>query len=120
MDEALLASCLGLAAQAADIDVERVRPDAEVEAPHLGEDESPGQDAARVAQQDLEQVELDRGEIDRPPAAAHDARPRIEPQVVEAKDVFTVEIVSTQADAETLDEGRGLTEFATYVAGRVV
>ena len=49
------AARLGLAAQVADVDVERVRAEAEVVAPDALEDDRAGQHLARVAQEQLEQ-----------------------------------------------------------------
>src|SRR5438477_4515793 len=87
VDQARLAGRLRLPAEVAHVDVERVRHHAEVEAPDTGEDQRPRQDPARVAQEELEQAELDRRQFDRAPAAAHLARAGIEAEVVEAKDV---------------------------------
>src|SRR5712691_13304242 len=74
MDEPRVAGGLRLAPQVADVDVERVRHRAEVEAPDVGEDERARQHAARVTQEELEQAELDGRELDRPPSTADVAR----------------------------------------------
>src|SRR5262249_30770649 len=58
LDQPRLAVRLGLAAEVADVDVERVRRQAEVVAPDALEDERASQDLARVPQEQLEQVEL--------------------------------------------------------------
>ena len=83
VDQARLAVCLGLAAQVADVDLERVRRGPEVVAPDAVEDHVARQHLARVAQEQLEQEELGPGQLDRPVAAADLARARVERQVGE-------------------------------------
>src|SRR5215218_9897880 len=65
LDEPRPAAGLGLAAQVADVDVERVRGEAEVVAPDALEDDRAGEHLARVEQEELEQVELRARELDR-------------------------------------------------------
>src|SRR5438132_8292600 len=106
VDEARLAGRLRLPPQVADVDVERVRHHAEVEAPDVPEDDRARQDAARVAQEELEQVELDRRELDRPAGATNDARVGIEPEVGEAENVRPGEDVSPSQHAQAAANAR--------------
>ena len=61
---ARLAVRLELAAQVADVDLERVRARPEVVAPHVLEDLRAGEDLARVVHQQFQQQELGAGELD--------------------------------------------------------
>src|SRR5581483_6702649 len=63
VDQARLPACLGLLAQVADVDVQRVRAVADVVAPDAVEDDRAGQNLLRVAQEELEQRELGAGEL---------------------------------------------------------
>src|SRR5579859_176357 len=64
LDQPRLAACLGLAAQVADVDVERIRGRPEVVAPDPLEDQGAGEHLPRVAEEELEQVELRPRELD--------------------------------------------------------
>src|SRR5262249_19731771 len=96
---------LGLAAEVADVDVQRVRHHAEVEAPHAREDEGPREHASGVAQEELEQLELDRRQLDRPASAADVARPRVEPQVGEAETLVTGPLLAAESFLEAGKRG---------------
>ena len=76
VDQPRLAARLGLLAQVADVDVERVRAVAEVVAPDAVEDHRAGQHLPRVAEEELEQRELGAGQGERLVAAR---RPRAWP-----------------------------------------
>src|SRR5438093_7589544 len=103
VDEARLAGRLGLPAQIADVDVQRVRHHPEVEAPDLAEDERALQDAVRIAQEELEQVELDRRQLDRPPRAPDLPGVRIEREVGETEDARTCELARPPGSAQVAD-----------------
>ena len=64
LDQPRLAVRLGLPAQVADVDVERVRGRPEVVAPDTLEDQRALEHLPRVAQEQLEQVELGAGQLD--------------------------------------------------------
>src|SRR5579872_3860943 len=85
LDQARLAPCLGLAAQIADVHVERVRAEAEVVAPHALKDDRSRQHLTRVQHEELEQRELRARELDLVVAAMHLARRRVEVEVGEAQ-----------------------------------
>jgi hypothetical protein len=76
---------LRLAAQVADVDLQRVRRRAEVVAPDAIEDLLAGEHLPRVLQEQLEQEELGAGELDRPPVAGDLVRVRVELEVAEAQ-----------------------------------
>src|SRR2546423_3079423 len=65
LDQPRLSAGLGLAPQVADVDVERVRREAEVVTPHAFEDDRPRQDLPRIAEEQLQQRELGPGQLDR-------------------------------------------------------
>src|SRR5438309_1384894 len=83
--ESRLAAGLGLAAQVADVDLERVGGGAEVIAPHAVEDRGARQHLARMAHQQFEQQELGARELERALAAARLVRARVELEVLEAQ-----------------------------------
>src|SRR5207248_10278757 len=64
LDQPRLAARLRLAPQVADVDVERVRREAEVVTPDTLEDDRASEHLARVEQKQLEQRELRAGELD--------------------------------------------------------
>ena len=70
MDQPRLALGLGLAAQVADVDLQRVGRRGEVVAPDLLEDERPLEHPPRPPEEHLEQRELGPGELDLPLAPA--------------------------------------------------
>ena len=81
LDQPRLAALLGLAAQVADVDLERVRARAEVVPPDRLEELGAAEHEARVAHQVLEQRELGLGELDRPLASVNLAGGRVESEV---------------------------------------
>ena len=83
VDEPRLAAGLGLAAQVADVHVERVRAEAEVVAPDALVDHRAREHLARVAQEQLEQRELGARQLDRLAVARHLARPRVQLEIAE-------------------------------------
>ena len=85
-----LAPALGLAAQVADVDGQRIGPRVEVVAPDPVEDDLAGEDLAGVAQQELEEVELDPGQGERAVSPAGLAGSRVELQIGEAQDLTVV------------------------------
>ena len=94
VDQPRLAAGLGLAPQVADVDVERVRGEAEVVAPDALEDDRPRQHLARVEQEQLEQRELGARQLD-PLLSARDlARARVELEVGEAERVAARAVVA--------------------------
>src|SRR5262249_50540743 len=70
-----------LAAQVADVDLERVGARAEVVAPHVLEDLRAREHLARMLHEQLEQEELGAGELDRALAAGDRVAGRVELQV---------------------------------------
>src|SRR6476646_3306864 len=87
VDEPRRVALLRLAAEVADVDVERVRRRTEVVAPHALEDARPRQHLSRVAQEELEQREFGPRELDRPSAPAHLACSQVELEIGEAQNV---------------------------------
>ena len=83
LQEARLAGLFELAAEVADVDPERVRGRSEVVAPDALVDLRPRQHLARVAQEELEQVELGAGQLQAAVAARGFARRRVEADVGE-------------------------------------
>ena len=83
VQQARLVADLGLAAQVADVDAERVRAGAEVIAPDVLEDRRARQHLAGVAQEHLEQQELGAGEREQPLAAPRLVGARVQAQVLE-------------------------------------
>src|SRR3954451_2934857 len=71
VQEPRLALGFELAAQVADVDLERVRARAEVIAPDALEDLPAGEHLAGVAEEELEHEELRAGELDRAAVAGH-------------------------------------------------
>src|SRR6476660_1854853 len=87
VDEPRFAAGFGLAPQVADVDVERVRREAEVVAPDALEDDRTGEHLARVAQEQLEQRELRSRQLDRATVAMHVARAEVERDVCEGENL---------------------------------
>jgi hypothetical protein len=85
VDQPRPAAGLGLAPQVADVDVERVRGEAEVVAPDALEDQRPRQHLAGVEQEQLEQRELRARQLDHFAAALHLTGAGVELEVGEAK-----------------------------------
>src|SRR3954465_5571334 len=71
VDQPRFVADLGLAAQVADVDLERVRRGREVEAPDLVEQPAALEHPARVPHECLQQGELGPGEADRAGPAQH-------------------------------------------------
>ena len=69
LDQPRLVALLGLPAEVADVDVERVGAEAEVVAPDALEDHRPGQHLPRIEQEELQQRELGARQLDRIAAA---------------------------------------------------
>src|SRR5438132_8942539 len=93
-----LSAGLGLAAQVADVDVQRVRARAEVEAPDAREEKLAGQHLLGVAQEELQQAELGRRQLERARAASRLARRRVEHEVAVAQRAAAVRLAAP-ADA---------------------
>jgi hypothetical protein len=74
-----------LAPQVPDVDVEGVRRRSEAVTPHPIEDHVAGEHEALVAEEQLEQFELEPGECDRAIAAAHLPRPGVEDEIAMAQ-----------------------------------
>src|SRR6266571_214847 len=87
LDEPRLVGRFGLAPQVADVDVERVRGEAEVVAPDPLEDHRARQDLARVPQEELEQGELRSRELDLPRGSADLACAGVELEVGESENL---------------------------------
>ena len=87
LDQPRLVALLGLAPEVADVDVERVRAEAEVVAPDALEDHRPGQHLPRVEQEELQQSELGARQLDRIAAAVHEPCRRVERDVGELEHV---------------------------------
>ena len=85
VDEARLARLLGLAAQVADVHVERLRRRLEVVAPDALVDLFAREHDAGVEEQELEQVELGLGELELTVAAPRLAARGIEREVADAQ-----------------------------------
>src|SRR5262249_53888440 len=85
MHDPRLAAGLGLAAQVADVDLERVRGRTEVIAPNAVEDRPPGEYLAGMAEQQFEQQELRAGELDAALAAPCLMRRGVELEVFETQ-----------------------------------
>src|SRR5436190_20064936 len=85
VDEPGLPFLLELAAQVSDVYAERVRGRAEVVSPHPLVDHRPGEDLAGVSHEQLEQLELRPGQLDRPGAEASFPHVEIERQSIEAQ-----------------------------------
>src|SRR4051794_27059265 len=83
VQQAPLASGLGLAAQVADVDAQRVRRRAEVVAPDALEERRARQHLARMLEEELEQRELGLGELDAARAATDLVGRAIEHEVAE-------------------------------------
>src|SRR3954471_444702 len=81
VDDARLAALLGLAAQVADVDVERVRRERDVEAPYALVDHVAREDLLGVAQEQLEQAVLGAGELECAAAARGAERLQVEHEV---------------------------------------
>src|SRR2546423_7929173 len=104
LDQTGLVAGLGLAPQVSDVDVERVRREAEVVTPHALEDDRPREDLARIHHEELEQRELGARELDRIAVAPHLTRPRVELQVGEAKNLVGAVGGPAQQRADPGDE----------------
>src|SRR5206468_7795194 len=85
VDEPLLAVRLELAAQVADVDVERVRVGPEVVAPDLLEDHVAREHTLRVREEQLEQLVLGARERDLARSASRGHRVAVELEVLEAQ-----------------------------------
>src|SRR5579871_6605372 len=78
---ARLALAFGLAPEVADVDSERVGARVEVVAPHAVQEELAGEDLARVAHEQLEEVELDPGQGERAPGPCRLAGAEVEREI---------------------------------------
>src|SRR5258708_26458708 len=96
MDEPRLAIGFGLAAEVADVDLERVGVGAEVVAPDAIEDDLARHDLPGVSQQQLEERELRTCQLHRPVASLHDASGRLEAEISHTQDLLFARV---EADA---------------------
>src|SRR5437588_5201726 len=87
MDQPRFAFGLELAAQVADVDVERIRGVAEVVAPYALVDERAWKHLAGVAHVELEQVRLSRRQLEAAGASSCVHRAEVEAEVGETEDV---------------------------------
>ena len=117
VDQPRLALGLGLAAQVADVDLERVGGRGEVVAPDLLEDEGPVEHPARPAQEHLQQRELGAGQLDRAVAAAHLAGGRVQGQVGERQHL--VSSVRSSAGATRRSSARSRASSSSSANGLV-
>src|SRR5215212_7375461 len=83
VDQPRLVCGLGLSAEVADVDLERVGGSREVESPDLVEEPAALQYAAGMSQKRFEQRELGPGEVDRPGPTKHLAGVRVQDQIGE-------------------------------------
>ena len=114
VQQAWLAAGLGLAAQIAHVDAQRVRARAEVIAPHVLEDDRAGEHLLGVAQEQLEQQELGAREVQRALPAPGLVGEPVQAQVLEAQRLLLVDLVRSPeqraharhqlAQGERLDE----------------
>jgi hypothetical protein len=110
VDQPRLPAGLGLSPQVADVDVERVRREAEVVAPDPLEDQGAGQHLARVAQEQLQQRELGAGQVDPLAAARHLASAGVELEVGEAQEVHSAVVLVAAAAEQGADSREQLLE----------
>src|SRR5829696_7898779 len=114
LDQTWLAAGFGLAAEVADVDVERVRGEAEVVAPDALEDDRARQHLAGVEHEQLEQVELGARELDAVSASPDLTRLGIELEVREAQDTVDRRGAAAQQrphSREQLVQSKGLDEI---------
>src|SRR4029453_14369473 len=102
---------LRLATEVPDVDVERVRREAEVVAPHAFEDDRAGEHLPRGGEEELEEGELRARQLDRLAGPANLARPGIELEISEAQHLARAAARPAQERAHAREEllgGEGL------------
>src|ERR1700722_2339566 len=104
-----------LASQVTDVDGQRVGARVKVVSPHEIQDLVPGENLARVTQEQFQQIELDFGQFDQARAAMDLASRRVEGEILKAKHraVDVADVVASQECSQSrqqLGQVEGLDE----------
>ena len=115
MDQGIGLSVVDLAADASDIDVDDVRRRIEMQVPDVLQQHCAGDDAAFVADQVLQELELTRQQRDLLAAPARITRDQVDGKIADAQNRFFSDRVAAAAERlqarEQLDEGERLDEL---------